>query len=155
MWYNLNAQNLVIQLIPVFLRKSRLISLLALGASEIVNINNLLIRHRAISIAKVTHNSQVCKLRKILNDTFDHERRIKIIEGVLKKPSYIYTKAEQKPKWLGKLIIYTVAETQGVGNDFTVVIPNELKNYQIEIRALVNFYKLAGKRFNIIVDEKI
>lgn len=155
MWYKLNARDLVLLLLPTFLRTGKLGSLLSLAASEIVDINNAFQVDRTNSIIKVKHNSQVCKLRKILNDTFDYERRIKIIEGVLKKPKYIYTDGEQKPKWLGELIIYTAAETEGSGADFTVVIPAELKNYKIEITSLVNFYKLAGKRFNIVVDENI
>lgn len=155
MWYNLNAQNLVLQLLPTFLRKSRLSSLLALAASEIVDVNNTLITHRNQSVAKVMHNSQVCKLRKIINDTFDYERRIEIIEGVLKKPKYVYTAAEQKHKWLGEIIIYTASETEGNRIDFTVLIPGELQNYQTEIKALVDFYKLAGKKYKILVDENI
>lgn len=155
MWYNLNAQNFVLQLLPTFLRKTRLGSFLSLAASEIVDINNSMITDRNQSIKKVYHNSQVCKLRKILNDTFDYQRRIKVVEGVLKKPKYLYTDAEQKPKYLGEIIVYTNSETEGNGIDFLVIIPAELQNYQTEIRSLVNFYKLAGKRFKIYIDESI
>lgn len=155
MWYNLKAQNLVLQSLPTFLRTGTISSLLALAASELTDINNALIVNRNVSMSKVSHNSQVCKLRKILNDTFDYERRIKVVEGVLKGPKYIYTDAEQKPKWLGEMIVFTASETEGNGIDFTVIIPGELKNYQIEIKAQVNFYKLAGKKFKIIIDETI
>lgn len=155
MWYNLKAQNLVLQSLPTFLRTKVISSLLALAASELTDLNNALVANRNISISKVSHNSQVCKLRKILNDTFDYERRIKVVEGVLKEPKYIYTDSEQKPKWLGELVIYMASETEGNGIDFTVIIPAELKNYQVEIKALVNFYKLAGKKFKIIIDETI
>jgi hypothetical protein len=155
MWYNLKAQNLVLQSLPTFLRTGTISSLLALAASELTDLNNALVSNRNGSISKVSHNSQVCKLRKILNDTFDYERRIKVVEGVLKESKYIYTDAEQKPKWLGELIIFMASETEGNEIDFTVIIPAELKNYQVEIKALVNFYKLAGKKFKIIIDETI
>lgn len=155
MWYNLKAQNLVLQSLPTFMRTKVISSLLALAASELTDLNNALVANRNVSISKVSHNSQVCKLRKILNDTFDYERRIKVVEGVLKEPKYIYTDSEQKPKWLGELVIYMASETEGNGIDFTVIIPVELKNYQVEIKALVNFYKLAGKKFKIIIDETI
>lgn len=155
MWYKLNARNLVLLLLPTFLRSGRLGSFLALIASEIVDVNNKFQVDRSQSIAKVKHNSQVCKLRKILNDTFDYERRIQIVESVLKKPQYIYTDAEQKPKYIGELVIYTSAETDGNGTDFSVLIPAELQNYKIEITNLVNFYKLAGKKFKIVIDENI
>lgn len=155
MWYKMNAQNLVLQSLPTFLRTGSISSFLALAASELTELNNALVVNRNTSIAKVSHNSQVCKLRKILNDTFDNQRRIKIVDGVLKSPKYVYTDAEHKPKWLGELIIFAESETEGNGIDFTVIIPAELKNYQIEITSLVNFYKLAGKKFKIIIDETL
>lgn len=155
MWFRLNSQRLILQAWPPVLRLPTVCSFLSLISDEITDINNLFVVNRTQNITKITHNSQVCKLRKVLNDTFDYQRRIKIIDGVLKKPKYIYTDAEQRPKWLGEMIIYTKEETDGNGIDFTVVIPGELKNYQIEIKALIDFYKLAGKRYKIIVDENI
>ncbi|KQT17435.1 hypothetical protein ASG31_08470 [Chryseobacterium sp. Leaf404] len=155
MWYKLNAQKLILQAWVSFLRKPVIGSFLSLVSDEITDLNNIFNISRTANITKITHNSQVCKLRKILNDTFDDQRRITIVDGVLKKPVYIYTDAEQKPEWLGELIIYTSEETEGNGIDFTVIIPGELKNYQIEIKALVDFYKLAGKRYKIEVDETI
>ncbi|AZA90911.1 Uncharacterised protein [Chryseobacterium nakagawai] len=155
MWYNLNAQTLAMRLLPTFLRKERLTALLTLATSEIIDLNNSLVIYRSTSIVKVKHNGQVCKLRKILNDTFDYQRRIRIVDGLLKKPVYIYTDGEHKPKWIGKMFIYTDEETDRTKIDFTVVIPAELKNYKIEIKALVDFYKLASKRYKIIIDENI
>ena len=155
MWYNLNAQSLILKTWVSFLRKPIVGSFLSLISDEITDLNNTFNISRTANITKITHNSQVCKLRKILNDTFDYERRITIVDGVLKKPVYIYTDAEQKPKWLGELVIYSNEETEGNGIDFTVVIPGELKNYQIEIRALIDFYKLASKRYKIVVNENI
>ncbi|AZB17568.1 hypothetical protein EG352_07215 [Chryseobacterium indologenes] len=155
MWYNLNGQRLILQTLPTFLRKGVMNSFLALISDEITDLNFKFQANRIQNITKITHNSQVCKLRKILNDTFDDQRRIKIIDGVLKKPKYIYTDAEQKPRWLGEMVIYTKLETDGNGIDFTVIIPGELKNYQLEISSLIDFYKLAGKHYKIIVDENI
>lgn len=155
MWYKLNAQTLILQAWVSFLRKPIAGSFLSLISDEISDLNNTFNINRTANITKITHNSQVCKLRKILNDTFDDQRRITIVDGVLKKPKYIYTDAEQKPKWLGEMVIYSSEETEGNGIDFTVIIPGELKNYQIEIKALIDFYKLAGKRYKIVVDENI
>lgn len=155
MWYSFNAQELSLQLIPTYLRKGRLGALLCLATSEIIDLNNLFLIYSSNSIKKINHNGQVCKLRKILNDTFDYQRRIKIVDGVLKKPVYIYTDGEHKPKWIGKFFIYTDEETDRTKVDFTVIIPAELKNYRIEIKALVDFYKLASKRYKIIIDEDI
>ncbi|MEG1317430.1 hypothetical protein [Chryseobacterium sp.] len=137
------------------LRESFFSSLMSLVSDEVSDINNLFNVNRTLNITKIRHNSQTCYLRKILNDTFDYQRRIKIVDGLLKKPKYIYTDAEQKPTWLGEMILYTKEETDGTGVDFTVVVPGELKPYQTELKALIDFYKLASKRYKIVVDENI
>lgn len=155
MWYKLDGRTLIIQAWPSILRKPVLSSFLAFISDEISDLNNLFVVHRSQNISKIIHNSQTCKLRKILNDTFDYQRRIKIVDGRLKKPKYIYTDSEQKPKWLGEMIIYSKSETDGSGVDFTVLVPGELRNYQIELKALIDFYKLAGKRYKILVDENL
>lgn len=155
MWYNLNAQLLILKAWVSFIRKPIIGSFLSLISDEITDLNNVFNISRTQNIIKITHNSQVCKLRKILNDTFDYNRRITIVDGVLKKPVYIYTDAEQKPRWLGEMVIYADSETEGNGIDFTVIIPGELQKYQIEIKALIDFYKLAGKRYKIVVNENI
>ncbi|WP_185248997.1 hypothetical protein [Chryseobacterium bernardetii] len=155
MWYNLNAQDYILQSWPSIIRMPKISSFLSLISEEITGINNLFLVNRNRNITKIKHNSQTCYLRKILNDTFDYKRRITIIDSVLKKPKYIYTDAEKKPKFLGEIVIYTIEETDGSQVDFTVVIPIELRNYQIEIKSLIDFYKLASKRFKIVVDEKI
>ncbi|ROH98274.1 hypothetical protein EGI16_21595 [Chryseobacterium sp. G0240] len=155
MWYKLNGQIQILQTWVTFLRTPVFSSFLSLISDEISDLNLSFLTNRNQNITKIVHNSQVCKLRKILNDTFDYERRIQIVDGVLKKPKYIYTNAEQKPKWLGEMFIYTQEETEGSGVDFTVMIPGDLKNYQVEIKALIDFYKLAGKRYKIVVNENI
>ncbi|MCT2563941.1 hypothetical protein [Chryseobacterium herbae] len=155
MWYKLDAQRLILQAWPSILRTPVISSFLSLVSDEISDLNNMFTVNRSSNITKIKHNSQTCFLRKILNDTFDYQRRIKIVEGILKKPKYIYTDGEQRPKWLGEMIIYSKEETEGNGVDFTVVVPGELKNYQIELKALIDFYKLAGKRYKIVIDENI
>lgn len=155
MWYNLNGQQLVLKTLTSMLRESFFSSLMSLVSDEVSDINNLFNVNRTLNITKIRHNSQTCYLRKILNDTFDYQRRIKIVDGLLKKPKYIYTDAEQKPTWLGEMILYTKEETDGTGVDFTVVVPGELKPYQTELKALIDFYKLASKRYKIVVDENI
>lgn len=155
MWYNLNTQDHILQSWPSILRLPKISSFLSMISDEIADVNNLFLVNRNQNITKIKHNSQTCYLRKILNDTFDYQRRIKIIDSILKQPKYIYTDAEKKPKFLGEIIIYTEEETEGYQIDFTVVIPVELRNYQIEIKSMIDFYKLAGKRFKIVIDEDI
>lgn len=155
MWYNLDGQKQILQAWPSILRLPIVSSFLSLISDEISDCNNLFLLNRNQNLQKIKHNSQTCFLRKILNDTFDYQRRIKIVDSILKQPKYIYTEAEKKPKFLGEMIVYTEEETEGYEVDFTVVIPAELRNYQIEIKSIIDFYKLASKRYKIVVDEKI
>ena len=155
MWYNLNGRQYILQLWPSFLRGPKISSFLALISDEVTDVNNLFLVNRSQNIQKIKHNSQTCFLLKILNDNFDYQRRIKIVDSVLKQPKYIYTEAEKKPKFLGEIIVYTEEETEGLEVDFTVVIPGGLRNYQIEIKLMMDVYKLAGKRFKIVIDEDI
>lgn len=155
MWYNLNSQDQILQAWPSILRMPKISSFLSLISDEITDINNIFLVNRNHNLQQIKHNSQTCFIRKVLNDTFDYQRRIKIVDSVLKQPKYIYTEVEKKPKFLGEIIIYSEEETEGFEVDFTVVIPGELRNYIIEIRSIINFYKLASKRFKIVIDENI
>ncbi|SIT25673.1 hypothetical protein SAMN05421786_11553 [Chryseobacterium ureilyticum] len=155
MWFNFNAQEHILQTWPSILRLPKISSFLSLISEEIIDVNNLFLVNRNQNITKIRNNSQTCFLRKILNDTFDYQRRIKIVDTVLKQPKYIYTEAEKKPKFLGEMIVYTEEETEGFEVDFTVLIPGELRNYQIEIKSMIDFFKLASKRYKIVVDENI
>ncbi|MDO5106591.1 hypothetical protein, partial [Capnocytophaga sp.] len=111
---------------------------------------------------RLKHNGQVCYLRKVLNDNFDKEqRRIKIIDGNQFKAKYIYTEGEQKPVYLGTMYLNRDVDYAETGVDFIVKIPlevwkrqktetnqiGELRFYAIE--ALIDYYKLAGKRYII------
>jgi len=108
------------------------------------------LQNRTENIIKVTHNSQVCRLRKVLNDRFDAlQRRIYIDDANLKNPWYVYTTGENKPQYMGIRYIYPNSVIAGIGVDFTVFVPVELSGYEAEIIAKTKFYKLASKRFKI------
>ncbi|MEO7977784.1 hypothetical protein [Flavobacterium sp.] len=100
---------------------------------------------------KINHNGQVCKLRKVLNDKLDpSERRIYIGDGNSFARKYIYTRAEKRPVYLGKMFIYEKSEYISTGVDFIVFAPNNIVNERIhELKALLEFYKLASTRYQI------
>ncbi|MRX40412.1 hypothetical protein GJU43_14080 [Flavobacterium sp. LC2016-23] len=100
---------------------------------------------------KLNHTGQVCYLRKVLNDNLDPSlRRIYIGEGNSFPRKYIYTRAEKKPVFLGKMFIYQNAEYLGTGSDFNVYVPSEIiEKSKHQLDALIVFYKLASKRYKI------
>ena len=106
--------------------------------------------NRNQNLYNLAHNGQVCYLRKVLNDRFDiAQRRIKIIDGNQYKREYIYTDGEKKPRFLGRMYLRDDADYSDTGVDFVVLIPAGLNYNDYEMRALIDFYKLASKRYKI------
>ncbi|HGE5775912.1 TPA: hypothetical protein ACGGHC_002753, partial [Flavobacterium psychrophilum] len=59
-------------------------------------------------------------------------------------------KAENKPKYLGTYFIKSQDEYENTGVDFIVFVPTEIKTASIDqLKYLLNYYKLAGKRYKI------
>lgn len=105
---------------------------------------------RRDNLYNLAHNSQKCYLRAVLNDRFDIAlRRIRIEDGNKYKRQYIYTDGEQKPKFLGKMFLYDDADYSDTGVDFIVLVPSDLQYNTYEMQALIDFYKLASKRYKI------
>jgi hypothetical protein len=109
------------------------------------------LKKRDFDYYRLINTGQVCKLRKVLNDNLDSSlRRITIGEGNAFPREYIYTELEEKPKYLGKFYIKSQNEYQNTGVDFIVFVPQDIINNNIyQLRYLLNFYKLAGKRYII------
>jgi len=125
---------------------------------EEVNFNLKIFRKR--SIYKVVNNGQVVYLQAVLNDQYDRDqRRIYIDSAELKDPLYIYAQNELKDVYLGEEYLYSQNETDTSASvDFIVYIPVEyrpfsprdLEIFLIQMRSLINYYKLASKRYKII-----
>ena len=153
MWYKINFNKLVIQLLPTFLRKPRMIAFISLFSNELTKLHNAWLVKKSQDETWLNHDSQVCKLRKILNDEFDDlQRRIIITDGQLHERKYIYTLGEKKPKYLGKIFIRQNTDYADTGIDFFVVVPVEINIEQnkYKLEAWVNRYRLASKRYKII-----
>lgn len=151
MWFNIDYNRLGILMLPTFLRKPILVSYVQVLLTPIANLHYQWKQKRLADWYKLNHTGQVCYLRKVLNDTLDvSERRIYIGEGNSFPRKYIYTRAENKPTFLGTMHIYQNSEYVSVGADFTVFVPIEIINTRIhELNALIVFYKLASKRYKI------
>lgn len=150
MRYNLDINKLTILLTPTFLRKERFLAWLRVLHFPLIEIVDKFNFNRNENLYNLAHNGQVCYLRGVLNDRFDPiQRRIKIADGNRYQRQYIYTRGEQKPKYLGKIYLYDRADYGDTGVDFIVLIPRGLIYNEYEMKALVDFYKLASKRYKI------
>nr|DAX58619.1 MAG TPA: hypothetical protein [Caudoviricetes sp.] len=160
--FQLDIEKLTLLLIPTFLRKPNLVGWLRILVAPIVRLHYDFTLKRAADLNILSLNGQVCRLRKALNDAFDPiHRRIRILDGNQYRNQYIYTEAERKPKYLGTLYLHRSVDYADTGVDFIVKVPQEVWNVQktptsqighyrfFEMEALIDFYKLASKRYII------
>lgn len=150
MWYKVNVDRLTELLVPTFLRKQKHLAWLRMLHFPIIKVVDDFNFRRDETLYNLKHNGQVCYLRKVLNDRFDiSQRRIKIIDGNQFKRKYIYTDGEQKPQYLGVMFLRDDADYEDTSVDFIVQVPLKLVYNDYEMKALIDFYKLAGKRYKI------
>lgn len=156
MWFKLDVNKLVVLVLQTFCRSPRVLAFVQTLTAPIATIHQQWYVMRLDNIYKLNHNGQICYLRKALNDAFDPSlRRILITDGNRHERQYIYTNGEQQPKYLGSTYLRQVGDYADTGADFRVVVPQgfDLANNIYQFRALVDFYKLAGKRYLIEVNE--
>ncbi|MEJ8606286.1 hypothetical protein JSO56_05035 [Riemerella anatipestifer] len=154
MWYNLDINKLVTLLTPTFLRKERHLAWLRALHYPLRGLLDRFNFNRNENLYNLQHNGQVCYLRKVLNDRFDvSQRRIQIADGNRYKRQYIYTDGEQKPKYLGVMYLRDDADYADTGVDFIVLVPRGLTYNAYEMQAVIDFYKLASKRYKIDIYE--
>lgn len=148
MWFNVDFNKLVILLLPTFLRKPINVAYLQAAVVPIANLHQLFLNYRTDDHYKLDHNWQKCYLQKVLNDSFDvSERKIRIESGKKTGRKYIYTNAEKQPKYL-PFFIYNSSEFAGK-YDF-IVNMNGVHADRYDVEAVIEYYQIGGKRFNII-----
>ena len=97
--YIIDYNKLVVWLLPTFLRKVKLFTWLQVLIAPIKELYSDFLKFRKRVNYKLSHNSQVCYLQKVLNDVFDTElKRIYIENGIFLQALYVYTPEEQLPR---------------------------------------------------------
>lgn len=156
-WAEIDFNKLSVLLTPTFLRKEKTLAWLRVLIFPIAQLYAEWYNNRQQNLYKLRHNGQICYLRAVLNDEFDPQlRRVRIDDGAGAKPFYIYTEGENKPKWLNveavnkPIYLHGQAAYAGTGVDFYVHVPADLNFDKNKMRALIDFYRLASKRYEII-----
>lgn len=159
--FNINIAKLAIQLLPMCLRGNRMKGFVKACAEPLKYVGDAFEDYREGSDYRLTHNSQVCYLKAVLNDKFDPLLRgITILDGDARSDSVIiYKRSEDEP-----LTIYEREEETPVimyqrnfGGSraicFKVKLPLRLQGRvsEYEVSATVNKYKLASMRYDIIL----
>lgn len=156
--YDVNIKRLGLLLLPTFLRRPLMASLLYAVLTPLNYLHTRFMLFRQDAAYRLGHNGQVCYLRAVLNDTFDPElRRITITDtakniGVLS----VYLREEAQAvlvplRATGTTLLVNRRGFGGVnGYDFVVNVPQALRGLdESRLKAVVNMYKLVSKRFAI------
>lgn len=156
--FNVNVKRLALLTLPTWLRRPLVGALIYAGVTPLGRLLQELRAYRNRTSYRLRHNGQVCKLRGVLNDEFDPElRRIEIedgesMEGV--EASVVWQRKECR--WVmagrrgeGAAIIHRRGFSGVSGYDFWISVPEDLGDVETRLRAIVNMYKLASKRYAI------
>lgn len=156
-YYNVSAAKLILLMIPPMLRGKGLASLCAAISVPFARLVNDIQSYRATQLYRLSHNGQLCIMESMLNDTFDNTlRRITVVdEDEDANGIFIYLRNKGLPKMthLRAADRSIMLQRRGYrvegGFDFWVNVPTDVTASDDRIRAMVNVYRLASKRFNI------
>lgn len=158
--FNVNIKRLALLVLPTWLRRPLVGALIYAGVTPLGRLAQELRKYRNTTHYRLKHNGQVCKLRGVLNDEFDPAlRRITVEDrdsATMIEAAIIYRR--EVARWVmvpcrgfGAAIIHREGFSGTSGYDFWVNVPDELRTAGIEtrMRAIINTYKLASKRYTI------
>ncbi len=174
-FYEIDYGMVVSRHTPVRLRKPRRLAWLRTLVSGIVGVEDIaseiegvydkFMSLRADANYYLVHNSQVCYMEAVLNDTFDNTlRRIYITDGPFVDPIYTYLTPEDHavplaaddaeialpPDYDAPAWLYTDFETGVLGVQFIVYFPYAIwddDEFDIDrAKALIGKYRLPSKR---------
>ena len=164
--FDVDYNKLSWQNIPVRLRQSIHFAWLKCLVSPVVYLHGLFTANRANNLYVLSHNSQVCYIEALLNDTFDNTARgIFLSEIEYHDPVYIYKALENKPVYIdltseiGTTVIlppdpvplYTDAEVSFTAPCFIVNVPLTVSFDITRMRAIIDQYRLAGRNIYQII----
>lgn len=155
MWFDLDVRKLAVQILPTFLRGAKMQAYVRALVKPLDDVHYQFLQKRKENLYIMAHNGQKVYLRAALNDKFDFAaRRITIDDGQLYDAEYIYTDAEinQQPALADylPLVLYQNADLADTAVDFYVRVPADIIYNEYEMKYLIDFYKLASKRYKIV-----
>lgn len=162
--YIINFKRLIKYLDATFLRKAKYVGYMLAAAAPLKSLYNVFLGFKDDAIYKVSHNSQICYMQKVLNDSFDDDlRRIVIKNAIIFEPSWFYHPEDNKPLFFYNeadnlpVYFYNPQDFLGDGVDFTVIVPLAIKpitpaeviTFETKMRAQIDYYKLYSKNYII------
>ena len=157
--YDVSFSRLTVLLLPMCMRRPRLTAVARALTAPVALLHTELLRFRSDMHYRMTHNGQTCHLRAVLNDRFDRTlRRIRITEnedtttsGIMLHMRVTRLFVRIPRRGMERRILYRRGYNGSQGFGFWVEVPQELYGTvrELELRAVVNKYKLASVRYGI------
>lgn len=158
--FNINFIYLLLITLPTRLRNARIVAYMRVALSWLRQIYNAFVSFRSLMLYDINFTGQTMYLEKKLRDTFGCNG-IVITDGTLTVSNYLYNNADsQLPLYLYNesenqpLYLYNNSELSSQ-NDFIVKIPTScysaMTDFEfIQMRTIIEFYKLAQKKYTLI-----
>lgn len=163
MWHSFNISVLISALLPVRLRGVGILRFLEMLLAPLQYL-------KENTLYTMQHDSRVIYLEKVLNEGVDilgydaanHEATKEIYIGAGDIPDEIYVFQDNEldlPPYIGilqyapdgdSIWLNTQFEYDAEYCDFTVCVPSALISEEKRIRHLVEYYKMAGKKYKLI-----
>lgn len=154
--FDVDFPKLVRLLLPPRLRKIKHVAWLQALTNPVNYLYQQFRRNRDANLYRLYITPQVVYMERLLNDRYDISlRRIRIRDALVYAPQYIYQDQELKPVYIyqeeenNPVYLFTDDEIGSDSVDFYVLMPSDLIYNENEMTALIDNYKLAGKRYKI------
>jgi hypothetical protein len=154
--FEVDLPKLVRLLLPPRMRKMKHVAWLQALTNPVNYLYQQFRRNRDANLYRLYITPQVVYMEKLLNDRYDISgRRINIKDALVYDAEYLYQEQELKPLYIYKeeenkpVYLFTDDEIGSDSVDFFVLVPPDLVFNENEMTALINNYKLAGKRYKI------
>ena len=149
LWISTDFKQQLLDLSPTFFRGERFEAFLGSFAKPLQTLADT-------TLYQMQHDSTVIYLEKVLNEylqiaTYNASshiatRQVYIIDRPQAPKTYIYRTEENQPVYLGTIYL---DRDNPITADFIIKIPISVSFDELKLRAIVNFYKLAGKKYII------
>ena len=155
---NIDFRRLAFRLLPPSKRLDWIVVWLEVLLWPLQSLNNLFVNYANDLTYFESFTGQVIYLEHILNDLFDPTNRgIYIEDNIPVQPLYLYNHAENqedtfvynKSEGAAPLYLYNQAQIDADFDFIVIVPPNVIVTDEDYMRAIINRYKLASKRYKI------
>ena len=152
--FNVDFKKFVVWITPIWLRRGYMMIVIYACTWPLRQLYNLFLLFVTQKLYRLSHNSQVYSLRAVLNDAFDFTlRRITITDfnGIYR--IYFWPEIDRLDvDFSVTQYFWPESAYQDSGTDFTVHLPIGIVLSTDLLIALLEEYKLAGKKYNIVYE---